>query len=273
MPFIQSNGLNIYYEQNGAGDPCLILNGTGGDLRLKPGVMESPLSQSFRVTSFDQRGLGQTDKPNTSYSMRDYAEDAFHLMQKLDLAPCSVLGISFGGMVAQELAIRHSESVSRLALYCTSSGGGGGASYPFSKLDDLPESERARKFIQLNDTRVTDDWIDDNPEAFQIALDNYNRRYEYAAEPDCLTGMSRQLSARAEHDTWDRLNQIYCPVFLSGGKFDGIATPENMQNLQSRIANSTLKLYEGGHLFMTQDRTAFADTIAFFQGDADRIKT
>jgi len=147
MPFIQSNGLNIYYEQNGAGDPCLILNGTGSDLRLKPGVMESPLSQSFRVTSFDQRGLGQTDKPNTSYSMRDYAEDAFHLMQKLDLAPCSVLGISFGGMVAQELAIRHSESVSRLALYCTSSGGGGGASIHFLNWTICPKASAPKNLF------------------------------------------------------------------------------------------------------------------------------
>jgi len=265
MPFIQSNNLNIYYEQNGSGEPCLILNGTGGDLRRKPGVMESPISKHFHVTSFDQRGLGQTQKPNIPYSVRDYADDAAQLIAQLELGPCRVLGISFGGMVAQELAIRHRASVTQLALYCTSSGGGGGSSFPFSDLDDLPESERAQKFIQLNDTRITQSWIDSKPETCQILLDNYAQRYEYANEPNYMEGIALQLSARAEHDVWDRLDQITCPVFLAGGQYDGIATTQNMENLHSRIVNSTLKLYDGGHLFMTQDRAAFKDTIDFFK--------
>ena len=107
MPFYTTDRLQIYAEQAGRGPDVLVLNGTGSDLRMKPNIMDSPLTSRFRVTAFDQRGLGQTDKPAGDYSMADYADDAAALMQALDLNSAMVLGISFGGMVAQELALRH----------------------------------------------------------------------------------------------------------------------------------------------------------------------
>ena len=107
MPLIQTRTLKTYYEMAGFGAPVLVLSGTGGDLRKKPTIMDSPLTAGFTVISYDQRGLGQSEKPQDGYTMANYAEDAVALMDALDIESAHVLGISFGGMVAQEFALAH----------------------------------------------------------------------------------------------------------------------------------------------------------------------
>ena len=134
MPFVTVRDINVYYEIAGAGPKLLFINGTGGDLRRRPNVFDSPLTQHFTVLSYDQRGLGQTDIPETPYTMADYAEDANALLDALGWQSCRVMGVSFGGMVAQEFAVRYPQRVQRLVLACTSSGGAGGASYPLHEL-------------------------------------------------------------------------------------------------------------------------------------------
>jgi 3-oxoadipate enol-lactonase len=79
-------------------------------------------------------------------------------------------------------------------------------------------------------------------------------------------GARRQLEARAKHDTWNRLSQIKCPVMIAAGKYDGIALPVSQRNMASRIPNAELHFYDGGHMFMLQDRAAFPDMIAFLNG-------
>ena len=261
---IEANGILLYYEQNGAGENCLIINGSGTDLRYRPNVMDTPLSNIFKVTSYDQRGLGQSEKPDTTYTMADYADDAAAFIEALSLGPALILGISFGGMVGQELAIRHPRCVKKLSLFCTSPGGDGGASYPIHELATLPPEERTRKSIMLNDNRITDAWISAHPDKYK-ALQARANRNDYDHEPNYTKGIERQLAARAKHDCWDRLSQIACPVLLGGGLFDDIATPTSMQNMASRIPNASLKLYQGGHLFMTQDPNALSDVANFFK--------
>ena len=264
MPFVQTDQIQIYYEQVGSGPHCLMLNGSGGDLRYKPGFMESPPAQSFTLTGFDQRGLGQTDKPAVAYTMADYAQDAASLIEKLGIGPCLIWGVSFGGMVAQELAIRYPEYVRKLALFCTSPGGPGGASYPLHELMDLPAEERIRKTIMIGDSRIDEAWISEHSDLFDRMMKAYDRE-RYADEPNYVIGKRNQLLARAEHDTWDRLHRITAPVFLAGGFFDGIAKPESMRAMQKQIANAQLSFYKGGHLFMFQDPRAYQDMIAFFE--------
>ena len=70
-------------------------------------------------------------------------------------------------------------------------------------------------------------------------------------------GYRRQLAARAAHDTWDRLAEITCPVLIAAGRYDGIALPETQHNMASRIPGATLRFFDGGHMFMIQDRAAF----------------
>jgi 3-oxoadipate enol-lactonase len=128
VPPARIGDLDVHYEVAGEGPPLLFIGGTGGDLRTKPNVFDGPLVRPFTVASYDQRGLGRTTKPDRASTMAEYGADAAGLLDHLGWARAHVVGVSFGGMVAQELAIRHPDRVSRLVLCCTSSGGAGGAS-------------------------------------------------------------------------------------------------------------------------------------------------
>ncbi|MGA7964784.1 MAG: alpha/beta hydrolase, partial [Gammaproteobacteria bacterium] len=116
MPFISVGDIRIYYEIQGKGPRLLVISGTGGDLRRKPSIFESPFAAHFEILAYDQRGLGRTDKPDIPYSMADYAADAAGLLDVVNWNGCSVLGISFGGMVAQDFAIRYPSRVKRMVL-------------------------------------------------------------------------------------------------------------------------------------------------------------
>jgi 3-oxoadipate enol-lactonase len=264
MPHTSLHGLPFYYEQAGQGPDVLVLNGSGSDMRITPNIMQSPLTSHFKVTSFDPRGLGQSAKPEDGYTMAAYADDAAALLDALDIESAMVLGISFGGMVGQELAIRHSARVSRAALFCTAAGGKGGASYPLHELANLPEADLWPMSLKLNDSRIDDAYIAANPEVVEAARQR-NDLSAYAHEPNWALGRAGQLAARAAHNCWDRLAQIDCPIWLAGGKYDAIATPRAMQNMATQIPQAKLDFYEGGHLFMVQDGKVFPDLIAFFK--------
>jgi 3-oxoadipate enol-lactonase len=262
MPKAHVNGLDLYYERAGSGPPLLFISGTGGDLRVKPNVFDGPLARAFDLLAYDQRGLGQSEKPDRPYSMADYADDAAALMADQGWDEALVVGVSFGGMVAQELVLRHPKRVKRLVLACTSPGGAGGASFPFHEIDHLQGEARARHMMPISDTRRDAAWAAANPElhAQFVAMAAAD---PHAGEPGRAMGARRQLEARAGHDVWDRLPEIRTPVLIAAGKYDGIARPETQLNLAMQIPGSTLRFFEGGHLFMIQDRTAVPAMIEF----------
>src|SRR5438128_90303 len=107
MAFADLGGLRFYTERAGSGAPLLFISGTGGDLRVKPNVMDGPLPKHFDTLAYDQRGLGQSAKPDVPYAMADYADDAAHMMDSVGWSTAFVVGVSFGGMVAQEFVLRH----------------------------------------------------------------------------------------------------------------------------------------------------------------------
>ena len=164
MSYTRANGINIKCEIGGSGQRLLYISGTGGDLRNRPNVFDGPLVADFEVLSYDQRGLGQTESPVLEYSMADYAADAAALIDALDWGRGPVMGVSFGGMVAQELALRYPEKVSALVLACTSSGGEGRASYTLHDLADLDAETQLTRRLALADVRRTPQWQADNPE-------------------------------------------------------------------------------------------------------------
>ena len=262
MPTAQINGLNIYHERAGSGPRLLFISGTGGDLRVQPNVFASPLAKSFDLVAYDQRGLGRTDKPDGPYSMAQYGDDAAGLMDHLGWDDALVMGVSFGGMVAQELASRHPRRVQRLVLACTSPGGEGGASYPFHEIEHLTGEARARHLIPISDTRRDAAWATAHPDdhAAFVAMAASDPS---AGEPGRAEGARRQIEARALHDTWDRLPGITCPVLIAAGRYDGIALPATQERMAARIPGADLKWFEGGHLFMIQDRAAYPAMIGF----------
>lgn len=266
MPFIQANQLKVYYEVSGRGEPLFVISGSGGDLRVKPNIMDSPLNQTFKVISYDQRGLGQTRCDLESYEMKDFAEDAAAIMEVLDIAPCHVLGISFGGMVAQELAIRYPEKIKKLALACTSSGGAGGASYPLHELQGLPLDEAITRQIEISDKRIHAALREKRPDVYQKIFADTKKRSEATRAAESLEGNRKQMEARKGHNTFDRLSVIKIPTALFGGKYDGICPPENMQVLQKQISGATLEFFQGGHMFMIQDQNAVPQMARFFLG-------
>ena len=263
MPFITANSLSLYYERAGAGDPLLFISGTGGDLRNKPNMFDRGLPQAFDLIAYDQRGLGQSEKPDRPYTMADYADDAARLLDALNIPRARVIGMSFGGMVAQELVLRHPEKVERLVLGCTSPGGAGGSSFKFHEIEDLKGEARTRHLMAINDTRRDAAWQAANADQVAAIIEQSNPKFE--DEPSRAMGAHRQLEARRHHDTWERLPQIKIPVLVAGGKYDGIAPPEIVELLAKRIPGAELQWFEGGHLFTVQDRNATPAFIEFLK--------
>jgi 3-oxoadipate enol-lactonase len=263
MPWCDANGVSLYYELGGAGERLLCISGTGGDLRQQPRLTDGPLGENFEVLAYDQRGLGQSSVPPWPYAMADFADDAAALLDAVGWNDCLVLGISFGGMVAQEVAIRHPDRVRRLVLACTSAGGAGGASYPLHELVDLNPEERSAQRMELLDTRWDEAWRRTHPEMVALFAERMNLEGEDGLSP----GLTNQLTARSAHDTAERLGAITCPTLVCGGRFDGIAPPANSEFLARSIPGARVEMFDGGHAFFLQDATAIPAIISFLSED------
>ena len=259
MPMFESDDLSINYQITGVGPRVLFFNGSGATLQSTELLLRS-LSKECEVLAHDQRGLGLTSIPEGPYTMAQYAADAAALLDHVGWETCVVIGISFGGMVAQEFAVTFPERVERLALLCTSTGGVGGSSYPLHELGALSADERAEKIPTLSDTRFTPEWLASHPTDAQMMS---MRSESITKSADVIRGERLQLAARIGHDVADRLHVIPCPTFVTAGKFDGIAPPVNSEAIVERISDATLSLYEGGHMFIAQDPTAIREVRTF----------
>ncbi len=266
MPTIEVNGIELYYERAGAGRRVLFCNGSGATLATT-GFLFKPFQERFDLVAHDQRGLGRTAIPPGPYTMADYAADALGLLDHLGWDTCRVVGISFGGMVAQELAVTAPERVERLALLCTSAGGAAGASYPLHELADLDPEERAAIGAQVLDTRFTPEWLAEHDFDRALAEAMAAHGADVAgSDPSAVEkrrGEQAQLEARRHHDVTDRLSRITAPTLVAAGRYDGIAPPANSEAIAARIAGSQLRLYEGGHAFIAQDGQALPDVLDF----------
>lgn len=258
----------MYYELHGAGPRVLLVSGTGADLRNDPFRAKHPLVRAgFEVAMYDQRGLGQTSKPDLPYSMSDYADDAVALLDHLGWDRPSVVGISFGGMVAQHIAIRHPGRVDKLVLACTSAGGEGGASFDLLQIHDLPVEQRQRIAWGVMDTR--NDFSIEPPAITPTLKKLYALAAENANVPvssEAAIGARRQLEARAQHDVWTELPSVGAHTFVIGGLYDRQAPVANVERLAERLPNAQLQLFDGGHMFLFQDPAAWPLVADFLHG-------
>jgi len=269
MPFVQTSRIKLYVERaGGAGLPLLYISGTGGDLRVKPSAMDTPLAKVFDFVSYDQRGLGQSEKPPAPYTMADYADDAAALLDELGWKKANVIGYSFGGMVAQNLAIRHPQRIERLVLAATSPGGAGGSSYPLHELRAKPLDERIRAQVLL-DARLSPADLEAPTPAIQMRFKMTNAMEErLASSPDVQAGFLAQIGARKGHDCWDGLAKLNMPTLICSGLHDLMARPEASRAMAKRIPGAKLRWYDGAHGFQLECPAFFDDVARFVRGEA-----
>jgi pimeloyl-ACP methyl ester carboxylesterase len=174
--------------------------------------------------------------------MADYAADAAAVLDHVGWDSARVVGISFGGMVAQELAVTWPERIERLALLCTSPGGADLASYPLHELAELSDEARAATYLPLLDTRFTPEWLAAHDRDRSVA-EMLAARRSGERPPEQARGEREQLLARS--------------------RYDGIAPPANSEAIAARVPGAELRFYEGGHAFVSQDRAALPEVMDF----------
>jgi 3-oxoadipate enol-lactonase len=127
---------------------------------------------------------------------------------------------------------------------------------------------RTRHLLGVTDIRRDAVWVAANPERAQSAVDELAAmaRPIDADDPAAAMGARRQLAARSEHDTFDRLPQLAMPVGLFAGRYDGISVPAAQRAMRRQIPGATLRFFDGGHFFMLQDPAAFPAIIEFLAG-------
>jgi 3-oxoadipate enol-lactonase len=263
MPTVEIDGIDLHYEVAGTGPRLLFLNGSGGTL-AEAAVLIARLARHFEVAAFDQRGLGRSGPVTEPYGMADVGADAAGVADHLGWTAFRLLGFSFGGMVAQELAVTRPGRVERLALLCTSAGGAGGSSFPLHTLGQLAPPERAMRYARLLDTRFTPEWLAAHPgdRALFAAMSG---RLATGKPAVVRRGEELQLRARATHDVYDRLAAISCPTLVTAGRGDGIAPVANSEAIARMIPRAELRLFDGGHLFPFQDATAMPAIVDFLR--------
>ncbi len=261
MPTLQLADLDLYYEELGDGPNLLFVNGSGSSIEVARPLIER-VATRFDVLVHDQRGLGRTSVPERQPTMADYAGDALALLDHVGWPTTRMVGVSFGGMVAQEIAVTAPARIERLALVCTSAGGAGGASYPLHELARLPVDERNAIGLKLVDTRYDEEFLAAHP-LDRAIIANRAAGAARPRTPEQQRGEAMQLEARRNHDVTERLGRITAPTLVACGAYDGIAPPANSAAIHDRIAGSQLRTYEGGHLFVIQDPQALPDILEF----------
>lgn len=249
MATAKTNGLKLYYETQGHGEPLLLIYGLAGRGNGWKFQVES-LSSHFQTITFDNRGVGETDQPLEAYSLAQMADDAAGLLNGLGIESANVFGISMGGMIAQEFALRHPQRVRKLALGCTHPGikhcvpAAAWVMEIFKSLPGKPREQVVRECVPINYSPHTQQH---RPELIEslvpLFVDNRQR----------LHGYINQVKAIWEFDVFDRLPQITAPTLVMTGSDDVLVPPGNSQLIAERIPNARLiEFSEAGHLFFIE---------------------
>ncbi len=265
------NGCDFNYDIRGTEGPhAIFFNGSGASIETT-GPLINALAKTMQVAVHDQRGLGASSVPDGPYTMAQYADDGAALLRHIGWNKCVVIGISFGGMVAQEFAVMYPQMTDKLVLLCTSAGGAAGSSYPLHELSSLPEAERVDAMLRIMDTRFSQDWFASHPSDAEVVR-ILRERGQVAKSADRIRGERLQLEARVGHDVADRLANVTAPTYVLAGRFDGIAPPSNSHEIAARIPDAVVSLYEGGHMFTSQDVNAIADVREFVTSGNRQIR-
>lgn len=249
----------------GQGPPLLFLGGTGWDLRATPNPLTSVLTSCFTVALFDQRGQGRSTKPAARCTMQTYAQDALAIADHLGWQAPALVGYSFGGMVAQEYAIRFPSRLSKLVLAATTAGGRGGSSYPVHDLLHLDPIDRARTGLRVSDRRFARLEKHNAAEADLMVQKRMMSQTRFSHEPGAKAGLKAQLSARAAHDCYDRLGHIKVPTLVLIGSDDLQAPFDAQHRMSDRIPGASCVTVAGAHNFLFENDTAYREIMRFLR--------
>ncbi len=263
MPLIKVNGIDLYYEVHGKGDPLLLIMGYGSNSGHWFVILPR-LAEHFKAIIFDNRGTGRSGKPEIPYTTDMMVGDPIGLLDALGIESAHVFGVSMGGMIAQEIALRHPSRVKKLVLGCTSCGGAHAmGSTPEARAflfhpdrAKLSDEERARSTVPWLWNR---DFIDHHPEAVERYV-KITTQY-----PTPMHGYIGQAHFILTHDTYDRLPEIKAPTLVLTGKQDRLIPHENSRILASRISGAELAVFEkAGHGFISDTMEESSERIIRF---------
>jgi pimeloyl-ACP methyl ester carboxylesterase len=261
MPKIRANGIDLYYETHGQGEPLLLIAGLGATCELWDN--QAPLlSREFQVITFDNRGAGRSDKPQAAYTAALFADDTAALMDALGLDSAFVYGESMGGLIGQEFGVRHPQRARALVLGCTTFGGPN--SVPLS-----PEAASALSSVPSVDTDAELEpalRVFFSPLFLERNRDEAVRRitsYLHLRPP--ADAYARQLAACLTFDFYDRLPQIQAPTLVINGEDDALIPSENSRIMAERIPDAELVLFgNAGHFYFDELPEESAKTVTGF---------
>jgi pimeloyl-ACP methyl ester carboxylesterase len=260
MPKVQANGIEIFYEENGTGEPLLLIAGFACD-HTNWSQMIPLLASRYRVIVFDNRGVGQSSAPDTPYSIRQMAEDAAGLLDAVGLRSVHVAGHSMGGQIAQELALAHPERVKTLMLLSSCARIDDRGKAVIESWGDLPRLVDAETGLRLSFPWIYTSRFYATPGAIErIIKQVFSNPF-----PPTPVGIYRQSRAITSCDTSTRLDQIKCPTLVGVGNEDILSGLPFSEQLARGIHGSQLAVLEKcAHGLPTESPEATAAVILDF---------
>ena len=258
MPNIDIAGNDLYYERRGTGEPMLLIQGLGGNsLHWGEGFLSG--LEGFELILFDNRGAGRSGAHEGELTIVDLAQDALGLLDALEIGAAHVVGISMGGMVAQEIVLAAPDRVLTLTLGCTFPGG------PEAKMTDMEVVGMLAEAVLSGDDERTlrvgyEVMIAAEYGEQEGAYELYSELANQYRAP--ITVLMAQLAAIMGHDTSDRLGEITTPALVIHGTADRLMEAENGELIARLIPDARLELLEGsGHMFFWEQPERSAELV------------
>lgn len=264
MPKIQVNGIDLFYDIQGTGEPLLLVAGLSCDSSYWSEVMRTPLwggssgallVEQYQVIRFDNRGVGQSSTPPGPYNIKQMAADAAAVLTHLGINKVHVAGHSMGGQIAQEFALAYPEKVQTLILLSSWAKGDVKFQAVIETFGDLPYVLDTRLYAKVVMSWMYTDAFYSTPEAVEQTLDML-LEYPFIPTPHAIYHQTRAILAT---NTLDRLSEIRCPTLIVVGKQDILTPVKFSEQLTQGIPNAELVVLDrGGHGFLVE----FADAVA-----------
>jgi 3-oxoadipate enol-lactonase len=263
MAEVRVDDVRLHYEVTGTGDPMLMVMGLGASSANWAPELLSELARSFQIIVYDNRGTGQSDKPDVPYSLEMFARDAVAILDELKFPRVHLFGVSMGGMIAQEIALRHGSRLQTLTLGCTTCGGRNAVPPPPESAQLLTASRDGLSDADI----IRRGW----PLAYTPQYIKTHRAELEASIPRLLVNATpafifkRHLDATYQLKTYERLPQITTPTLVITGAVDVLMPARNSEILAERIPGARLHVIpNAGHAFFNEARAEFLNEFVPF---------